>query len=67
MLAQSPWLVQPKSGCLSVIGHLLDSHTLSDNSWGWAYRSDQSWIQQHARTADLLSASKLPRCYPEEM
>ncbi|PQQ30366.1 DUF4123 domain-containing protein [Photorhabdus luminescens] len=46
ILAQGPWLVQPKSGCLSVIGHLLDSQTLSDNSWGWAYRSDESWIQQ---------------------
>ncbi|MEK9498699.1 DUF4123 domain-containing protein [Photorhabdus sp. P32] len=46
MLAQSPWLVQPKSGCLSVIGHLLDSHTLSDNSWGWAYRSENLWGQQ---------------------
>ncbi|ETS29563.1 hypothetical protein BB987_16170 [Photorhabdus temperata] len=46
LLAQSPWLVQPKSGYLSVIGHLLDNHTLSDNSWGWAYRSDDSWTQQ---------------------
>ncbi|OCA53687.1 DUF4123 domain-containing protein [Photorhabdus namnaonensis] len=46
LLAQSPWLVQPKSGCLSVIGHLLDSHTLSDNSWGWAYRSEDLWARQ---------------------
>ncbi|NDK99951.1 DUF4123 domain-containing protein [Photorhabdus bodei] len=46
MLTQSPWLVQPKSGCLSVIGHLLDNHPPSNNSWGWAYRSDESWIQQ---------------------
>ncbi|MDB6373489.1 DUF4123 domain-containing protein [Photorhabdus bodei] len=46
MLAQSPWLIQPKSGCLSVIGHLLDSHTLSDNSWGWAYRSEDLWARQ---------------------
>ncbi|OCA52788.1 DUF4123 domain-containing protein [Photorhabdus namnaonensis] len=46
ILAQGPWLVQPKSGCLSVIGHLLDSQTLSDNSWGWAYRSEDLWTQQ---------------------
>ncbi|WP_387463639.1 DUF4123 domain-containing protein [Photorhabdus sp. RM323S] len=46
LLAQSPWLVQPKSSCLSVIGHLLDSKTLSDNSWGWAYRSEDLWPQQ---------------------
>ncbi|TDB49219.1 DUF4123 domain-containing protein [Photorhabdus khanii] len=46
LLAQSPWLVQPKSGYLSVIGHLLDSQTLSDNSWGWAYRSEDLWAQQ---------------------
>ncbi|OWO79837.1 hypothetical protein B5C26_20255 [Photorhabdus luminescens] len=46
MLAQSPWLVQPKSVCLSVIGHLLDSHALSDNSWGWAYRSENLWVRQ---------------------
>ncbi|WP_445493622.1 DUF4123 domain-containing protein [Photorhabdus sp. SF281] len=46
LLAQSPWLVQPKSGCLAIISHLLDSHTLSDNSWGWAYRSEDSWTQQ---------------------
>ncbi|WP_254361407.1 DUF4123 domain-containing protein [Photorhabdus heterorhabditis] len=32
LLAQSPWLVQPGSGCLSIIGHRLDSQTLSDNS-----------------------------------
>ncbi|MCT8346799.1 DUF4123 domain-containing protein [Photorhabdus temperata] len=46
LLAQSPWLVQPRSGYLSVIGHLLDSKTLSDNSWGWAYRSEDLWTQQ---------------------
>ncbi|ETS30948.1 protein of unknown function (DUF4123) [Photorhabdus khanii NC19] len=46
LLAQSPWLVQPKSGYLSVIGYLLDSQTLSDNSWGWAYRSEDLWPQQ---------------------
>ncbi|PQQ39295.1 DUF4123 domain-containing protein [Photorhabdus luminescens] len=46
ILVQGPWLVQPKSGCLSVIGHLLDSQTLSDNSWGWAYRSEDLWTQQ---------------------
>ncbi|MBS9437268.1 DUF4123 domain-containing protein [Photorhabdus noenieputensis] len=46
ILGQGPWLVQPKSGCLSVIGHLLDSQTLSDNSWGWAYRSEDLWVQQ---------------------
>ncbi|NHB88383.1 DUF4123 domain-containing protein [Photorhabdus tasmaniensis] len=46
LLAQSPWLVQPKSSYLSVIGHLLDSKTLSDNSWGWAYRSEDLWTQQ---------------------
>ncbi|WP_434525022.1 DUF4123 domain-containing protein [Photorhabdus asymbiotica] len=46
LLAQSPWLVQAKPGCLSIIGHLLDSQTLSDNSWGWAYRSEDLWTQQ---------------------
>ncbi|WP_350304058.1 DUF4123 domain-containing protein [Photorhabdus viridis] len=46
LLAQSPWLVQPRSGYLSVIGHLLDNHTLSDSSWGWAYRSEDLWTQQ---------------------
>ncbi|QXF32626.1 hypothetical protein CE143_05155 [Photorhabdus luminescens] len=46
LLAQSPWLIQPKSGGLSVIGHLLDSQTLSDNSWGWAYRSEDLWARQ---------------------
>ncbi|WP_434527063.1 DUF4123 domain-containing protein [Photorhabdus asymbiotica] len=46
LLAQSPWLIQPKLGSLSIIGHLLDSHSLSDNSWGWAYRSNDSWSQQ---------------------
>ncbi|ERT10605.1 DUF4123 domain-containing protein [Photorhabdus temperata] len=46
LLAQSPWLVQPKSGCLAIISHLLDSQTLSDNSWGWAYRSEDLWATQ---------------------
>ncbi|MCT8354377.1 DUF4123 domain-containing protein [Photorhabdus kayaii] len=62
MLAQSPWLVQPKSGCLSTIAHWLDSQTLSDNSWGWAYRSDQSWIQQlnHWRSRQQVILQEKP-------
>ncbi|WP_036769624.1 DUF4123 domain-containing protein [Photorhabdus australis] len=46
LLKCSPWLIQPKLNSLSIIGHWLDSHSLSDNSWGWAYRSDDSWSQQ---------------------
>ncbi|CAQ84537.1 MULTISPECIES: DUF4123 domain-containing protein [Photorhabdus] len=56
LLAQSPWLVQPKSGCLSMIAHQLDRQALSDISWGWAYRSDNSWSQQlnHWRSRQLV-------------
>ncbi|CDL84826.1 DUF4123 domain-containing protein [Xenorhabdus szentirmaii] len=48
MLKQSPWLVQAKTRQLYQIGMMLDSHTLSDNSWGWAYRSRASWQEQLA-------------------
>ncbi|WP_416775902.1 DUF4123 domain-containing protein [Xenorhabdus budapestensis] len=46
MLKQSPWLVQAKLSQLFQIGEMLDSHALSDNSWGWAYRSTISWQKQ---------------------
>ncbi|MEQ2027267.1 DUF4123 domain-containing protein [Xenorhabdus szentirmaii] len=46
MLKQSPWLVQPKVNQLIQIGTALDHHELSDNSWGWAYRSHTSWQEQ---------------------
>ncbi|MBD2812655.1 DUF4123 domain-containing protein [Xenorhabdus sp. Vera] len=48
MLKQSPWLVQAKSRQLSQIGMMLDRHTISDNSWGWAYRSYMPWQEQLA-------------------
>ncbi|MDC9621718.1 DUF4123 domain-containing protein [Xenorhabdus sp. XENO-7] len=48
MLKQSPWLVQAKSHGLFQIGEILDRHALSDNSWGWAYRSYTSWQEQLA-------------------
>ncbi|MBD2822818.1 DUF4123 domain-containing protein [Xenorhabdus sp. 42] len=48
MLQQSPWLAQAKPRQLSQIGRMLDSHTLSDNSWGWAYRSRAPWQAQLA-------------------
>ncbi|WP_275358308.1 DUF4123 domain-containing protein [Xenorhabdus bovienii] len=48
MLKHSPWLVQAKSSQLYQIGMMLDSHTLSDNSWGWAYRSYTPWQEQLA-------------------
>ncbi|MBD2786284.1 DUF4123 domain-containing protein [Xenorhabdus sp. DI] len=46
MLKQSPWLVQPKANQLTQIGTALDRHELSDNSWGWAYRSHTPWQEQ---------------------
>ncbi|CDH34013.1 DUF4123 domain-containing protein [Xenorhabdus bovienii] len=46
MLKQSPWLVQAKVNNLFQIGAVLDKHELSDNSWGWAYRSHKSWQEQ---------------------
>ncbi|MEQ1964668.1 DUF4123 domain-containing protein [Xenorhabdus khoisanae] len=46
MLKQSPWLVQPKANQLTQIGKALDRHALSDNSWGWAYRSHTPWQEQ---------------------
>ncbi|WFQ80006.1 DUF4123 domain-containing protein [Xenorhabdus sp. SF857] len=46
MLKQSPWLVQPKANQLVQIGVVLDRHELSDNSWGWAYRSHTPWQGQ---------------------
>ncbi|WP_340617822.1 DUF4123 domain-containing protein [Xenorhabdus entomophaga] len=48
MLKHSPWLVQAKSSQLYQIGDMLDKHTLSDNSWGWAYRSAIPWQEQLA-------------------
>ncbi|MBD2784179.1 DUF4123 domain-containing protein [Xenorhabdus sp. DI] len=48
MLKQSPWLVQAKPRQLSQIGMMLDRHAISDNSWGWAYRSRESWQEQLA-------------------
>ncbi|CDH01618.1 DUF4123 domain-containing protein [Xenorhabdus bovienii] len=46
MLKQSPWLVQAKSSQLYQIGEMLERHALSDNSWGWAYRSHIPWQEQ---------------------
>lgn len=48
MLKQSPWLVQAKNSQLFQIGMMLDRHALSDNSWGWAYRSYTPWQEQLA-------------------
>lgn len=46
MLKHSPWLVQAKSSQRYQIGEMLDNHALSDNSWGWAYRSSTPWQEQ---------------------
>jgi hypothetical protein len=48
MLKHSPWLVQAKSSQFYAIGKMLDNHALSDNSWGWAYRSTTPWQEQLA-------------------
>ncbi|OTA19754.1 hypothetical protein Xbed_02064 [Xenorhabdus beddingii] len=46
MLAQSPWLIKPKANRLPELALLLDKHALSDESWGWAYRSTLPWSFQ---------------------
>ncbi|WP_338803525.1 DUF4123 domain-containing protein [Xenorhabdus griffiniae] len=46
MLAQSPWLIQPKANCLPELALLLDKHEFSDTSWGWGYRSTLPWSFQ---------------------
>lgn len=37
---QSPWLIRLKAASYPAFGRLADSGTLSDPSWGWAYRSN---------------------------
>lgn len=46
LIAQSPWLVQIKPESHIPLSQLLDSKTFSDDSWGWAYRSQLSWDKQ---------------------
>ncbi|WP_323872129.1 DUF4123 domain-containing protein [Xenorhabdus doucetiae] len=46
LMEQGPWLIQPKADSLTSLGHLLDRRALSDESWGWAYRSEVVWQKQ---------------------
>lgn len=46
MLLQGPWLVQPKLSALPAIAGTLRRRALSDESWGWAYRSPSPWRAQ---------------------
>ncbi|OTA20404.1 hypothetical protein Xbed_01434 [Xenorhabdus beddingii] len=46
LMGQGPWLIQPKTDSLASLGRLLDRRALSDESWGWAYRSDTGWQAQ---------------------
>ncbi|MDX7987857.1 DUF4123 domain-containing protein [Xenorhabdus sp. 12] len=46
LMEQGPWLIQPKADSLSSLGRLLDRRALSDESWGWAYRSEVAWQAQ---------------------
>ncbi|MCP9269339.1 DUF4123 domain-containing protein [Xenorhabdus sp. XENO-1] len=46
LLEQSPWLVQAKANQFYQMGMMLDDHIMSDNSWGWAYRSPVPWQKQ---------------------
>ncbi|MDX8001059.1 DUF4123 domain-containing protein [Xenorhabdus sp. Reich] len=46
LLAQSPWLIKPKTKYLPELAVLLDKHEFSDTSWGWAYRSSLPWSFQ---------------------
>ncbi|MEX0447567.1 DUF4123 domain-containing protein [Xenorhabdus sp. SGI246] len=46
LLEQSPWLVQAKANQFYQMGMMLDDHIMSDNSWGWAYRSSTPWQEQ---------------------
>ncbi|PHM33561.1 hypothetical protein Xmau_04512 [Xenorhabdus mauleonii] len=46
LMEQGPWLIQPKAASLSSLGRLLDRRALSDESWGWAYRSEAAWQAQ---------------------
>ncbi|WP_318839903.1 DUF4123 domain-containing protein [Providencia sp. PROV100] len=46
LIGQSPWLVKLKPSAYAPLGQLLDRKGLSDNTWGWAYRSSLDWQYQ---------------------
>jgi hypothetical protein len=46
LVEQGAWLIQPKADSLPLLAHQLDRRAFSDDSWGWAYRSDAGWQAQ---------------------
>lgn len=43
-----PWLVRAKWQAFSGMAEILDTGPFSDDSWGWAYHSEDSWENQIA-------------------
>lgn len=43
-----PWLVRAKWQAFSGMAEILDTVPFSDDSWGWAYHSEDSWENQIA-------------------
>ncbi|MDR5685362.1 DUF4123 domain-containing protein, partial [Morganella morganii] len=43
-----PWLIRAKWQAFSGMAEILDTVPFSDDSWGWAYHSEDSWENQTA-------------------